>query len=216
MTNHDQFDELLDHALGEYRNAEPLAGLEDRVLQRLRSQPAERRNPLWIWGAVAACAALVLIGVWIGVENSTTPHLPTAGKYGPPTAPPKEGGVGHPPEAKVGTRGSEELAHVTKRPTRPKEGRVGHPAPRGLKSARDNRSKGLNGRAEAVPLQNVASQFPTPAPLTAEEHALLALLHADPNVLPKLGDDANDMAIAPLEIKPLAGSAAPTQENSNE
>ena len=212
MNHGDEFDDILKEALHEYRDAEPLAGLEDRVLQRLHSQTVQRPRPRWIWGAVAACVALVLIGVWIGVENSTTPHLPTAGKYGPPTG---EGGVEHPPEARVGTRGSEELADVTKRPTLPKE-RAGHPAPRGLKAARDDKNKGLNGTAEAVPLQNVASQFPTPAPLTAEEHALLALLHADPNILPKQRDDANDIAIAPLEIKPLAGSAAPTQENSNE
>jgi len=193
MTNHDQFDELLDQALSEYRNAEPLAGLEDRVLHRLHSQTVQRRRPRWIWGAIATCAALVLIGVWIGVEHSTTPHLPTAGKHGPPTG---EGGVEHPREARVGTRGSKELAHVTKSPTPPKAGGVGHPAPALVARTETSASN---------PAEN--SQFPTPAPLTEEEHALLAMLHSNPNVLPKQPDDPSNMAIAPLEIKPLAGSA---------
>ena len=187
MTNHDRFDEFLDHALREYRDAEPLAGLEDRVLQRLHSQPVERRRTWWIWGALAACAALVLIGVWIGVETSTTPHLPTAGKYGPP--------------ADIAAARAAEQPNLT--PTPPKAGGVRRPTP--------------VARAEA-PTQTATTnpQFPTPAPLTAEEHALLAMLHANPDALPKPRENSEDTTIAPIEIKPLAGSAASTQENSNE
>jgi hypothetical protein len=202
MTNDHQFDELLDHALIEYRDAEPLSGMEDRVLQRLQSQPVERRNVRWIWGAIAACAALILIGVWIGVENSTTPHLPTAGKYGSPaTTPhlPTDGKYG--PPAEMATARAAEQPNLT--PTPPKAGGVRHPTP--------------IARAEA-PTRTATTnpQFPTPAPLTEEEHALLAMLHANPDALPKPRENSDDTAIAPLEIKPLAGSTAPTQENSNE
>jgi len=188
MTNHDQFDELLDHALSEYREAEPLTGLDDRVLQRLQSQPVERRHAWWMWGAIATCAALLLIGVWIGVENPT---------------PPKEGGVGHRASPPVSSPESKEFVRVTKRPTRPKEGRMGHPA--------------LVARTETVTSNVTAtSRFPTPAPLTAEEHALLAMFRANPDAAPKPGENSDDTTIAPLEIEPLAGSAAPTEENSNE
>ena len=38
MNHNDDFDRTVDDALAEYRDAEPLAGVEERVLQRLRLQ----------------------------------------------------------------------------------------------------------------------------------------------------------------------------------
>jgi len=194
MTNHGQFDEQLDHALSEYRDAEPLYGLEDRVLQRLQSQPVERRFGWWRWAAIATCAGLVLVAIWIGIVQRSHPAWPTQ-----PTQAREQ--VSPP----VSSPGSKEVARVTKRTTPPKAGGVGHPAPALVARPETSASN---------PAEN--SQFPTPAPLTEEEHALFALLHSNPNVLPKQPDDPSNMAIAPLEIKPLAGSAAPAQENSNE
>jgi hypothetical protein len=209
MTNHDQFDELLDHALSEYRDAEPLSGMEDRVLQRLHSQSAERRNIHWLWGAIAACAALVLIAIWIGAGAPLRRPLAGWGSSRP-TATKQEAAMqkqaATPPDAasrprEIAAARAGEQPNLT--PTPPKAGGVGHPA--------------LVVRAGA-PAQSTAKspQFPTPAPLTAEEHALLAMLHANPDALPKPREISEDDTIAPLEIKPLAGSAAPTQENSNE
>jgi len=209
MTNDKRFDELLDYALSEYRDAEPLSGLEDRVLQRLRSQTVERRNARRIWGAIAACAALILIGVWISVGAPS--RLPLAG-WGSshPTATKRETASQKqvpPPPAAVSQAHEIAAPHAAEqpnlRPIPPRAGGVGHPI--------------VIARAEApAPSATTISQFPTPAPLTAEEHALLAVLHSNPNVLPNQREDAGRTEIAPLEIKPLAGSAAPTQENSNE
>ena len=72
MTNDQEFDELLDQALSEYREAEPLAGIEERIFARLQTQTIKRRYPRWIGGVIAACAALALIAVWIGKEAMPT------------------------------------------------------------------------------------------------------------------------------------------------
>jgi len=61
-----------------------------------------------------------------------------------------------------------------------------------------------------------AAQFPSPAPLTAEEHALLALASSNPDALLNQPDHSRDLEIAPIAINPLVGSDAPAQENSNE
>jgi hypothetical protein len=59
----DQLDSMLDDALAVYSAAEPLAGLEKRVLQRLRAAEAtSHRPPRWTL-AFAAAAALVLVAI---------------------------------------------------------------------------------------------------------------------------------------------------------
>jgi len=60
---HDELDNVIDHVLATYSNAEPLAGLEQRVLDRVRiAQGARRRR--WRWAlmfAVPAVAATLLV-----------------------------------------------------------------------------------------------------------------------------------------------------------
>jgi|GEM_PF-3515435 len=57
-----QLDSLLDSALAQYGAAEPLHGMERRVLGRLREEPA--RRAWWMWGgAVAAVLAAVVVAV---------------------------------------------------------------------------------------------------------------------------------------------------------
>ena len=182
MTNHDQFDELLDHALTEYRDAEPLSGLEDRVLQRLQTQPVDRRRTWWMWGAIATCAALVLVGVWVHVENHTTPHLLTDGKYGPPTQPLQACEQVSP---SVSSSENKEFVRVTERPTRPREGRMGHPANTTI---------------------TTQSAFPMPTPLTAQERAFMASLQGNSTAAANDQDPDSFIAIAEIQIKPLAVS----------
>lgn len=57
------WDEALRHAL---RRREPPPGFAERVLERLRSQPAapEQWPRRWSWVAVAASIALLLAGGW--------------------------------------------------------------------------------------------------------------------------------------------------------
>jgi hypothetical protein len=54
---HDDLDTLIDGALAAYSTAEPLAGLDQRVLERVRVAEAARRRR-WRWGFVLAAPAL--------------------------------------------------------------------------------------------------------------------------------------------------------------
>ncbi len=53
MNPNDHLDRILDHALSEYRDAEPLSGMEDRILRRLAAQP-EPSSRRWAWILAAA------------------------------------------------------------------------------------------------------------------------------------------------------------------
>jgi hypothetical protein len=189
MNRDNQFDELLDYALSEYREAEPLSGLEDRVLQRLQSQPVERRHAWWIWGAIATCAALVLIGIWIGVKDST---------------PPKEGGVAH-------QASSASPAPAAVEPSAPptKDSPVAtsrRPEPR--TSARPKSSE----VESAARTRNPVQAFPTPVRMTNEEHALVTVATAHPDVLQASVRENEPITIAPVDIKPLA---SPTEHEGD-
>lgn len=59
---HDDLDKLIDGALSAYSNAEPLAGLEQRVLQKVRAAEAARKRRWW-W-AVLALAAPALAAIF--------------------------------------------------------------------------------------------------------------------------------------------------------
>jgi hypothetical protein len=52
---------LLGAALAQYGEAEPLSGLEERVLDRMHSAP--QRRAWWMWGAVLAAVAAVVVAV---------------------------------------------------------------------------------------------------------------------------------------------------------
>src|SRR3954465_14849748 len=54
-----QLDKLLDGALANYGTAEPLRGLEERVLGRLEGERS--RRPWWMWAAVTVAAMAVLV-----------------------------------------------------------------------------------------------------------------------------------------------------------
>ena len=67
----DQLDNMLDDALAVYSAAEPLAGLEGRMLHRARAAETPRRRPAgWVFAFVAA-AALVLVA--IGMRGPRNP-----------------------------------------------------------------------------------------------------------------------------------------------
>ncbi len=64
--NHrDELDQIIDHGLAGYSSCEPLAGLEDRVLNRIRLADAGRRQSRWgRWVLVVpALAALAIVAV---------------------------------------------------------------------------------------------------------------------------------------------------------
>jgi len=66
----DELDRLIDGALPGYADAEPLAGLEGRVVNRVRVVRNRRRLA---WGLVAAVAAGVVVGIGIRTERRTVP-----------------------------------------------------------------------------------------------------------------------------------------------
>ena len=180
MTLHDEQDQMLDDALAEYREAEPLAGLEDRVLQRLKSQAESARQPWWQWSAIAAAAAVLAIAAWIGFGGRARHEVapsPVVQKQAFPAAP-------HPqtPQRAVA---EEQIAKVN----RPRSSRASAPV-----------------QVESTAVAPMSKHFPLPAPLKPEERMLLALAQSHPEFLREVSHSDNDqeISIAPIDIKPLA------------
>jgi len=58
----DELDRLIDCALATYSEAEPLAGLDQRVLERVRMADAARNPRLWwTWAAIFVSAAVLVM-----------------------------------------------------------------------------------------------------------------------------------------------------------
>jgi hypothetical protein len=67
----DELDRVIDGALSGYSSADPMDGLEDRVLRRVQAAAAARRSP-WFYRlgfAVPALAALLLAGIALWMET---------------------------------------------------------------------------------------------------------------------------------------------------
>jgi hypothetical protein len=76
-----ELDRLIDHSLAMYIAQEPLAGLEDRVLNRIRLDNDGRRRATWRWAlAVPAFAAVILVVVIS--RDSRTPVAPKPAPIG--------------------------------------------------------------------------------------------------------------------------------------
>ena len=83
----DELDGLIDGALSEYSSADPMDGLEDRVLRRVQAAAAPRRSP-WPYRlgfAVPALAALLLAGIalWTGWNSQSPPRMHHGGRRFP-------------------------------------------------------------------------------------------------------------------------------------
>lgn len=180
MNDNERLDKILDEALSEYREAEPLAGLEDRVLQRLQGRKRAGTS-LWLrWGLAAACLAVVVMAVWIGMARRT-PESVTPAKMATPQ-PIAQAPVQTPAPAVAGP--------VVK------AGELRGPA---------RHHAGTTTPAATV-AHSVPSVFPLPVPLTAQEQAFLAIVqgNADSGRLATGLDDT--LVIAKIEIKPLESS----------
>lgn len=74
-------DQLLDGALANYANAEPRAGLEDRILANLRTQPAAETSSWfnWKWMVASAAAAVLLIALFLSPwKRQQSPIAPSS------------------------------------------------------------------------------------------------------------------------------------------
>lgn len=190
MTHKDEFEELLHEALSEYRDAEPLAGLESRVLRRLGSQRQERKQ-LWLrWGTLAACAAALVFATWIGVKTRS-PRPEAAARdvtVRPSGAPMPQAPVPPSREPHVKARASEHLEMLAHGPN----AAIAVVAPR--------RSNGWS------------QQFPVPVPLTQEEQALMTALDRHPEALRTSPEPDLAVVIAEIEIRPLSNTHDPGED----
>jgi hypothetical protein len=185
MKREEEFDRLVNDALAEYRDAEPLAGLDDRVLRRLNVAAAPQRMK-WHWLAVPALALLTLL-VWLGARH------PPIRQPAPEVAAQKT------PAAVVQPQPMPE--RVVEKPV------VSH-------RARQRSQRTLNVTATAAsPTTPVRNQFPSPAPLNHEERALLALVENDPGLLERLAREKTSNDIEPITIKPLENVSASEGED---
>jgi hypothetical protein len=181
MRRNDEFDQLLEDALAEYREAEPLAGLEDRILQRLRLQTERRWKGWWGWSAIAAAAVALVIAAWIGLGDRTRQDVAAPSVVQKAT--PAE------PQPTADARAANEQP-ARKRP--PVAKTTSHSAP--LASSAEL------ARREPVPMPE---RFPSPAPLKSEERMLLALAMTHTEILMSKTEDDKEIVIDPINIKPL-------------
>ena len=190
MNHNDEFDQILDEALAKYSEAEPLTGMEHRILERVRMQ-AERNRKTWRWGAVAACTALLAVAAWIGLRGPDRREIaPRQAATAQPQTSPVE------PQPK-NTNASPQIA-----PTRSLVAKVHSRGP----TVASEKVLESTGRTHVRP------KFPTPEPLNSEERALLTLAQTHPEVLSRLADhDDQEIAIAPINIQPLANAPGSKQ-----
>ncbi len=180
MTNHDQFDELLDHALSEYRDAEPLSGLESRILRPLEQRETIRRRAGWRWAVALACAAALAFTIWL----STGRGKPQTTKDEVASVPFK---AQHSPAKSAEAQPRRALA-----PSRSARVAAEYPAKVPMAGARTT----------------IATQpvFPMPTPLTAQEQAFMASLQGNSTAPGNDRDSDSSIAIAEIKIKPLTVS----------
>ncbi len=192
MNNNQQLDNLLDEALSAYREAEPLAGIEDRVLQRLRLQPGERRRLWWKWGAVAACVAMLAFAAWLGLRG----HEP----QGPVARQQTASNVDVPPEAKAAAETPRKIASK--------------PAPQPHTNIPAKVAQSAGEPMQVARLDDNGRESPhPPQPLTGEERQLLALARAHPAALRSISQADQPISIAPLSIQPLPSEANQNGDN---
>jgi len=149
----DEIEKILDEALTRYSSVEPLAGLDQRILNRVRESGARPRHILWPW--ILAGSSAVVAGLLVAAILWTKP-VPT-------------------PAPVV-------LAHAV-----PAITFVAPPRPQ------PDLLAGLPKRRE----------FPTPAPITAEERALLTLAAQAPNQTLEAFRDLEHQGGKPLQLNEI-------------
>jgi len=183
MNHANEFDSILNEALREYREAEPLAGIEDRVLRRLQSYARPQPVVGWRRRMTAAVAVGVLVTLaWIGARHS---HLrrPSSAQLVQQKTP----AVSVSPE--IPQIPNAEFHSAPGRPARPQAANVNTQPP----------TPPAVSRPAPVP-----GQFPMPRPPDSEERALFALAQSHPDALrPFLHEENYDPDIAPITIQPL-------------
>ena len=164
MASNDELDRMIDGALASYSGVEPLAGLEERVLNRVRVAETERpRLRLWRWIlAGSVLAALLVVAIVLRTQRNPAPKTNEIARV-----------EAHVPLAPAPAREAPRVA-----PTRL---RMIAKAP----------------QPERLPK---LEQFPAPAPLTAEERALVAFVGRDPKQAQQVFSDLQKHSNEPIEV----------------
>lgn len=184
MTTDDQrdhFDEWIDRALSAYTAAEPVHGLEERVLRRIDGDHGWRMTPWRGWLRFAVLAAAVLVIGFVGANGWRKP-MPQS----PNTVQLLE--TGHAAAAPSSTRHQPE-----------------HVAPRARVAANVQVARRLSAHAETLARKQV---FPTPTPMTKEEEvlaswAITAPIEVSQAFLSLRERSEQPVVIQPIRIQPL-------------
>ena len=172
-------DDLVEQSLDRRREIEPLRGLEERLLARLRS-PRQVWWAGWAWGLASAAAVLAIA---VAVFRIGSHHRPA------PT----------PPIARM-----RELVtpRVVSPPANAKP--LGPSRTSGRSTLRSMRPRNPSARQEGgvAPSEPRKDVFPTPRPATEQEQLLLRFIQEAPKpVLLALIEEGR--AVSPIEIKEL-------------
>ena len=187
--NHDEhLDHLLDEALSEYRDAEPLAGIESRILARLELSGPSRRPFVLRWALALACAAAIAAAVWFGVGRRPQHNVLPA-----ETAATKP--VEHAPIPAPAVVASASAAVKIRKPA-------------------DRTAQHETYTPAAAPTS--PAEFPSPTPLSPGERALLAALNQSSHTMPAASQPDQAITIAEIEIKPLSIGGVASSENPGE
>jgi len=93
MESNGELDRLIDSALAGYSSAQPLAGLEERVLNRVRLTDSARRRVLGWAVTIAVGASVVVAAIFLRIPHAPSPAMhDTAGiqTAAPPQSVPEE------------------------------------------------------------------------------------------------------------------------------
>ena len=197
MNHNDDFDRTVDDALAEYRDAEPLAGVEERVLQRLRLQHRTQRNRWYRWSAVLAGASMIVIALWSGLQHRKPQTFQQPESLATQQAPPPS------TQAAAAVQAAGKITRRVPAQHLVTSARVSADRPTATWPPRAGMSA-MPAGTESVSGQ----QFPTPSPLTSQERALIALAHTHPDVLLSQQGADQELTITPIDIKPLPDTYA--------
>jgi len=145
VAKHDELDRLLDESLSSY--AEPVHGLEERVLRGVSASASPRPRLLWLWPAGLAAAAVLLLFVATPWRSPLPPHAAPSPQIARTPAPQRD-----------------VVRNVDKAVPLPRHG-----------AAHLQRAVAQTTVAEQEPLPKL-DVFPSPSPLSAEERALAGLV----------------------------------------
>jgi hypothetical protein len=196
--NEMRLDDLLDSALAQYGAAEPLHGLEDRVLGRLNGAGA--RRAWWMWGGVATAVAAAIVVVVLLARPAEQKPAPTAGAQSIP-------------QQNVGSQSAVKQQSAAPVPIRKQPSVVPNA----------NTSASLRPRAQgqpklrpetaanALPRRDV---FPTPMPPTEQERLLARYVRVTPRaeVLAQVNRKPLEFHEDPLSAPADGGGGASPQK----